>query len=218
MTLAVTLLTGLRPKLLDRTLRSVLEFQPTLFRYDWITLHNGEDPETAEVLRKWRAFIGPPICSAEFLDLGAATSKLFSYVAGFDAHTVLHLEDDWEAELAPERWLVRARTILDDVFQVRLRHSSEKVLTRHMVTEAPLRWSFGPNVERWPDHRISEDAHFTLNPSLLRAEDLPIGFPAGSEREAQKRFWDAERRKVAQLMPGVFRHIGGEDSLRKRHR
>jgi len=209
-TLAVTLLTGLRPGLLARTLRAVLDHHPELFRYDWVTLHNGGDPETGEVLRSWRGFIGPPVPTDTFLGVGQATSLLFALA---DADTILHLEDDWEAAPAPPGWLPEARSLLDDVFQVRLRLASERVKTRHMVTGRPLRWS-GTN----GTCRVSGDAHFTLNPSLIRSADLRLGFPAASERDAQGKLHDAGRRRVAQLVPGVFRHSGGEDSLRLRPR
>jgi hypothetical protein len=86
-----------------------------------------------------------------------------------------------------------------------------------MVTGRPLSWRFLDDYPgRWPDYRYSPDAHYTLNPSLVRTEDLGLGFPARSERDAQERFWRARKRRVAQMMPGTFSHIGGKDSLRKR--
>lgn len=233
MNLAVTLLTGRRPALLERTLTSLKLHQSAMLEDALvIALHNGGDPETALVLNRHRDLINLVI-ESPFLGIGAATSFLFQHALELETKYLLHLEDDWEAsstepewvgvedvehterhaELrrrATRSWYEQAVELLEQgVFQVRLRHRSEKVLDRHMVTNRPLRW------RNEGGHRVTDDAHYTLNPSLINSKDLRVGWPATSERDAQRKFWNAGRRRVAQV-EGVWRHIGGEDSLRKR--
>lgn len=203
----ITLLTGKRPKLLERTLDSVKKNQPELLKATWLVLHNGGDRETSEVLLD----SGIPLeieTSESFLDIGLATSLLFRLASSWKREYLLHLEDDWEASLGI--FLPRAKELLEEAFQVRLRKASEKVLTRHMVTGRQLHWK--PGFGAW----LSTDAHYTLNPSLIRLGDLRFGFPASSEQHAQRKFHKAGKRKVAQILPGIFSHTGGSESLRKR--
>lgn len=207
MSLLVTVLTGKRPKLLERTLRSVEERHPELAAARWLVLHNGGDRETSEVLL--RSQIPLQIeTSPTFLDIGMATSLLFRRAQTIDAETLLHLEDDWVAD--PGDFLSKGLALLDDVFQVRLRRVTEKVLRIHMVTHKPIVWK--PVAGAW----LTSDAHYTMNPSLIRLADLRHGFPATGEQHAQRKFHKAGKRKVAQILPGIFCHIGGFESLRKR--
>lgn len=210
MSLLITLLTGRRPVLLDRTLVALAATQKPLIEDGFVLiLHNGGDPETGDVLKRHADLIDLTIVTQYLLPIGPAVSLLFDHAREVEAEYLLHLEDDWEAEPGP--WYDQAARLLDDgTFQVRLRHVDERVLPTHMVHKRPLRWTI------WPDgYRTSPDAHYTLNPSLIRLADVGKGWPAGSEREAQKRFWKAGYRKVAQLVPGIWRHTGAVHSLRK---
>lgn len=145
------------------------------------------------------------------LPIGDATSRLIAAVVERPGvRHVLHLEDDWEAEPSDPAWLKAARGLLDAqpaIGQVRLRHSEEPVLPYHMLTRRPIRWS------HQGAFRLSPEAHFTFNPSLLRAADVRRIFPCHSEFEAQRQFLRA-RFSTAQLVPGVFRHIGKDRSHR----
>lgn len=210
MSLTVTLLTGRRPILLGRTLEALRAHHEAVMGDAFIlVLHNGGDVETSMVLEKYHDLISLRVVSDRFLNLGAATSLLFDHAVQTGSEYLLHLEDDWEA--TPGLWYDQAARLLDDgTFQVRLRHTDERVLPDHMVSKRPLRWTF------WPDgYRTCPDAHYTLNPSLIRLDDIRLGWPAADERSAQRRFWKAGKRRVAQLVPGVWRHTGGVHSLRR---
>jgi hypothetical protein len=50
---------------------------------------------------------------------------------------------------------------------------------------------------------------------LIQLADVKYGWPADGERDAQRKFWEAGKRQIAQLIPGVWRHIGGGHSLHK---
>ncbi len=94
------------------------------------------------------------------------------------------------------------------VGQVRLRHSSEKVLPYHMITRQPIRW------QKHDHFWLSSSAHFTFNPCLIRVEHVPKLFPCRDEKEAQEKFLKLDL-ATAQLIPGVFWHKGVDQSRRK---
>jgi hypothetical protein len=107
-----------------------------------------------------------------------------------------------------EEALVRAAAHLEDkmVGQVRVRHRSERCLTRHMITGSPIFW-------RPHDGDLRGQAHFTFNPALIRADLVDHVFPARDERHAQHRFLRTGL-EVVQLEPGVFTHSGTHRSRR----
>ena len=210
----ITILTGGRPELLRRTIRSLEAMAPGLLEHNPVVLMiNGADAPTREVAAGL-AFVDRCILhEGGILPIGVATSTAVAALARFpDVRHVLHIEDDWEA-LAPEYgWLDRACRILDElphVGQVRLRHRSEPVLQQHMLTRRPIQWQ--PHA----GFTVAPAAHYTFNPGLIRAADVCRVFPCASETEAQARFLSA-RLATAQLLPGVFRHIGTDHSLRLR--
>ena len=85
--------------------------------------------------------------------------------------------------------------------QVRLRHRSEPVLARHMVSGAPIAREDAPGVLR------ARAAHFTFNPFPDARARRRAVFPAAAETVAQRRFL-ATGLATAQLSPGVFTHLG----------
>lgn len=206
--LVVTILTGRRPHLLERTLSSAEQL------WDWncvtvIPYANGGDQETISLLANWcpDGLWG----SAEWRSIGEGISKCADRAYEFGCRYWLHLEDDWEALRNPEGWYKESCAILDshEADQVRLRDSSEKVLKRHMVTGQPIRWRQEGNFQ------IGE-AHLTFNPSLMLTHHIPDAFPCVGERDAQRKWLKAGHTKVAQHVPGIWRHIGGGESLRGR--
>jgi hypothetical protein len=70
-----------------------------------------------------------------------------------------------------------------------------------MVSGLPIRW------EEADGHLLSPSAHWTFNPSLIRAGDAGVAWPAADEAAAQRRFLRSGM-WTAQLTPGTFRHIG----------
>lgn len=213
MSLLVTILTGSRPLLLERTLASLAAHHgPLIEDAEMLVLHNGGDSATSQILDRYLDVLGDVASitvTPTLFGIGEAASYLFGLAVQTDADFLLHLEDDWEAY--PGDWYSQAVGLLEDgAFQVRLRRSVEHSLPRHMVTKRPIRWHTGSH------HRYTGDAHYTLNPSLIRLADLKKGWPASGEQDAQRKFWEAGCRQVAQLVPGIWSHIGEEDSLRRR--
>jgi len=210
--LGIGLLTGGRPDLLRRTVDTLRVACPGLLEESVvIALLNGDDPQTAKYLDGLPFLDEQVRHTGGVLPIGPAVSRLMAaFGERREVGTILHLEDDWAADTATPPWLERVRAILDEhpeVGQVRLRHREERVLTHHMVTRRAIRW------EHQPDFLLAPSAHYTLNPSLIRARDLPAIFPCRSEEDAQRHFLRAGF-ATAQWLPGVFRHIGAHRSRR----
>jgi hypothetical protein len=203
-TVTLTVLTGRRPKLLVRTLDSFVVHNRQL----WEDAHkvvyvNGSDNETVETAGRYG--FNEVLTSDELEPIGPAISRLAQTV---QCRWWLHLEDDWQSTGPADVEL--AQNILDrypKVSQVRLRDMSERVMRRHRVDRRPIRW------KRRGGWLHAEHAHLTFNPSLVRASDIPDGWPCDSELDAMRRWLQAGHRQVAQLVPGSFAHIG-HDSLR----
>ncbi len=210
----LTLLTGQRPELLRRTLTALqAALGERLAGIPGIVLVNGGDEPTHRVLdtapTHWRRLES----RGEVLPVGPAWSRLMREALSLsECGLVFHLEDDWVAAVRGTDWLSRAAEVLasdPSVGQVRLRSAAEKTLPYHMITRRPIRW-----VTRG-DLAVASSAHFTFNPSLVRAAEMARIGPAADERDAQKHYL-AQGLWTAQLLPGVFRHIGQGQSLSER--
>jgi Glycosyl transferase family 2/Methyltransferase domain len=204
--IAVSLLTGGRPDLLLRTVESLARTLPQLLERARVTAFvNGDDAESSRFVASL-PFVDRIIRHrGRRLPIGPAASRVIAQaLKPRDARYLLHLEDDWEVSTQDDTWLWRAVTILDgepQIGQVRLRHRGDRVRRWHMVTARAIRW------EERAGYLLSESAHWTFNPSLIRANDAPAAWPADDEATAQRAFlrsglW------TAQLTPGVFRHLG----------
>ena len=219
---AVTVLTGARPALLERTLASVEATAPGLLGTAHVTVlrHSG-DQGTAGVIYAHRAVIDEVLEVGDPPMIGDAWTTLMGSALAAGRRWVLHLEDDWESVTFHASWLDHARRVLadrGDVTQVKARHRREWVLPHHMVTREPLVWH--------PDaaHRcLVADAHWTFNPALMRCADVAEVLAGGSgdhEKAVQRLAHRLGYRGCAQLLPGVFAHIGGvtggPDSVRHR--
>jgi glycosyltransferase involved in cell wall biosynthesis len=211
--LGVGVLTGGRPDLMRRTLDALAATAaPALEAAHVLVLVNGPDAAAERYLRGL-PFVDRVQTTPRRQPVGQATTALMRALAATPGvELLLHLEDDWEVCTLSSGWLTRAAEILRSepgVGQVRLRHRSDRVLKRHMITSQPLSWAPSPDVLRSPS------AHFTFNPSMIRAGDVPLVFPALDERSAQRRFL-ATGMGTAQLSPGVFRHVGERRGLAAR--
>jgi glycosyltransferase involved in cell wall biosynthesis len=212
-TLGITLLTNRRLNLFKQTIETLAHQVPGLLEAAYvIALVNGPDPATRGYVEAL-PFVDRRLFHAQnILSVGRATSLLMREVLRHRSlKTVLHLEDDWCFATLDHTWLARAHAILDaepEVGQVRLRHMAEPVLDYHMITRQPIAW------QPRDGYRIARAAHFTFNPHLIRTRDVPRIYPSRDERDAQRRFLDT-RLATAQLTPGVFRHTGAQQSLRR---
>jgi hypothetical protein len=208
--MGISILTGGRPELLTRTLESFHRRWPEQVRASHVCAFvNGGDSASLAVVEEAGWVDRVMTFGPEVVPLGLATSLAVGAVAArSEVRHVLHLEDDWETRCLCGDALARAASLLEDetVGQVRLRHRGESCLARHMITGRPITWT-----QR--DDHLRSRAHFTFNPSLVRADTVDRVFPALDERHAQRRFLETGL-DVVQLDPGVFTHAGGSSSRR----
>lgn len=209
--MVVTILTGQRPELLKRTIQSIQQTAPELFEHYVMVFNNSGDKPTEKLLNSYD-FIDEHIVNYGTLPIGTAISLLASKVYESGEKYWLILEDDWQC--INGSWLNRAKELLQnpEVSQIRLRLDSEPVLKKHMITGEEIIWEYEE------DYKITNKAHMTFNPSLIKTEDIPKIFPCTGERDAQKNWQYRDMGKVIQMIPGSFKHIGDEDSLRLKTR
>lgn len=205
--ITITILTGRRAHLLERTLSSLPKTMlETCARV--VLLNNGGDAETQRVADHWLAPRDVYLETDDFLPMGLALAHLNEHI---HTNLMFHLEDDWDYATFEDTWLDDAREALEDqqVFQVRCRHAGEKTRANHMVTRRKIRW------QPCRQGLVADDAHFTTNPCLIRTRDWTKLWPCAGEQTAMRAAWNDGLRKVVQLAPGAFVHTGENDSLRE---
>lgn len=206
--LALTILTGRRPAYLRRTVESLRHHAAIVTAAAHVTLMvNGRDPETLAYVDSLDWLDELVVLPGDgVMPIGPAVSKLYDYARRSGRPIWMHLEDDWRC-LRPG-WLAAGLRVLETepaIGQVRLRSASEPVLKYHLVTRKTIKW------ERRRGYKMG-DAHYTFNPTLVRVSDVQKVFPCTGEPDAMRKFCQTKKR-VAQLLPGAFAHLG-EHSLR----
>ena len=218
--LLVTVLTGRRPRLLSRTLRTIERHARDLLeRARVVAFINGGDQPSVDVVQRYSWVTKCIVGDEPLLGIGAAVTYLWQQAKVGDAEYLLHLEDDWECHRGG--WFGPAQKILDrdpKIGQVRLRRDvptsavGHAVMRYHMVTGKPLRWE----TKRLGDVRyLRARAHLTFNPALVHGRIAEQLIPCSSEKDAAARFHQLGL-LAAQWLPGAFGHMGNEQSLRER--
>ena len=208
--LCITVLTGRRLGLLRRTLESLDRADPSILRDSVVVAYlNGRDTESYGYLSQ----LGY-IDRLEYRDtpkpepIGNAVSRLANWVPT-NCRYVMHMEDDWTCQASSSQFLGDASLILEHdarIGQVRMRLKSEPTLGYHMITQRKQSWVAAE--AHGLKYQVS-GLHFTFNPTLVRVTDLPKFYPADHELTACRRYL-RHYPLVAQLVPGVFKHIGDE--------
>lgn len=198
--LTIGVLTGMRPDLLAQTLEAFSSKQPSIWEEATkVVVHNSGDRPTRDVLDEYdwddRLTLHGPLRS-----IAEASHQLLALADDAGEEYFLRLEDDWEATSAA--WFDDAVDLLKLSGQVRLRRSDEPVMANHRVTKKRINWQAQPSGHLW-----SRSAHYTHNPSLMRTADAVSLTGYSDEIDAARRYHDAGWAS-AQLIPGVFRHLG----------
>lgn len=207
MDVTIAVLTGQRPELLREMLAAMVEHQPDLWAgAAKVVVHNSADAATAAVLDEhdWDERV---VLSGHLRGIAEASQYLIRAACTVDRRYVLRLEDDWLAH--PVDFYHVAVKLLESDFnvgQVRLRRSSEKVMTKHRVTKQTMVWR-----ELEGGHRWASSAHYTHNPSLMRTWDNAAIAGYTDEVDAARKFY-ASGWSTVQHFPGVFAHAGHKEA------
>jgi hypothetical protein len=202
--MVITILAGGRPKLLEQTLRSTFKQMPELKKEKIIALVNNGCEDSVGLLKGYG--INKIVGSKRLLPIGDSISILAELAYQTKEKYWLHLEDDWQAMRGGVEKAVEILDKYEEITQVRLRLDSEKVLDKHMITGKPIKWLQQKGFKY-------AKAHYTFNPSVIRTQDILKPYPCTGERDAQKKWLD--NGSIAQLQPGIYKHIGGGQSLRE---
>ena len=211
--LGICFLTGQRIDLFRRTIESIYINIPDVLENCYtITLLNSPDAITYSYIKNLSDINECRAHKKGILPIGDGTSILNIELANKKGiEYILYVQDDWLVDSVDRFWLKQALNILDihsEIGQVRLRHSDERVLKYHMITKNPITW------EKKDGFLYSKSAHFTFNPSIIRTRDVYKIFPCITEWGAQKKFLKSGL-ATAQIIPGVFRHLGTKDQSLK---
>ena len=209
---AVTILTGSRPKLLHRTLKSLAEHDPRLVEEGTVLLLvNGADEDSVKVVEKF-SWVDRVETTDEILPVGPAVTQLLGMVPD-ECEFVLHLEDDWECQA--EGWRARALAILrmdNAVGQVVLGSSEVGEPTLNPISGRRIKWE-RKRSPRGFRYRLAEAA-WSFHPAFVRRDTALALLPVQAELDAMQTFHALGPFNIARFFDSPFRHIGGDDSLR----
>lgn len=190
----VTVLTGRRPDLLSRTLRTIPKATVFVNEID----HNRE---SVDVAKHYNATV---LGWNGWTPVGESMSRIAEWVVEQDDPYWLHVEDDWRA-LGPLP-LTEATELLDarpDVGQVRLRKKTDGAKLTNYITGEKIEWTGGPIAVG--------NAHATWNPTVARTSDATL-YPVDGEVDFMKKH--SLRYPYNAQHEGVFVHLGRRRSLR----
>lgn len=210
----LTVLTGRRPELLQRTLESIKDVVDRC-TFSSAIVWDPEDDESKGLLRA--AGIGPPQHFQKRLKNGPAVSACARDFLGSDYDVWLHIEDDWEllpdrAALEPDWFEVASELATNqDIGQVRLREiehlgglvpvqypegvrflgDGSGCANRNWVSSKYVEWRTEPE---WPfmvsaDSNNTSPAHATFNPCMWNRKLVEQVFwsPVRDELQAMDR-------------------------------
>lgn len=189
----ITVLTGRRHDLLDRTLRNIPP--ATVFVNDI-----SRDPRSVEIAKQHDCQVSG---WEEWTGVGESMSRIAEWVKQFPGYW-MHVEDDWSAR-GPIPF-DECFTFLDhhpEVGQVRLRRRSDGASGRNYLTKARIEWTGG--------RILTGNAHATWNPTICRTSDAEL-YPVEGEVEFMRNH--SERYELNAQHPGCFTHTGDGRTLR----
>jgi glycosyltransferase involved in cell wall biosynthesis len=210
----ITILTCQRPRYLSKTLQALKEqvFDPDLCRAKIFI--NGEDPATRAVVNQYRNLFEEVLSSPTNLGQAPALNRLWSNP---EADWILHVEDDMVAIRG--NWLKPALDFLNrypriGVLRLYPFWEIHHISRHNLITRKPIEFYPRESIGGENFSRMTEPAHFSFIPSLVRADALSSFLPLSADRErdqaenqAQSGFWKSGW-GTAQIHNGPFRHIG----------
>ena len=204
--LPVVTLTFRRPQYLQKTIQTFIEKNENnldMFSFR-ILVQGGLDPGTANVLKKWKDYL-------DFVDVrdkneGCARGFNICMQEALRLRTpyLLHLQDDWESKEPISNYLPEIFNFMDThkvVGCIRLGSIHEKGSKRNVISGDLVRWS------KKSKHILVGNAHFTLQPTILRCDVVEQMTPIIKEHHAQQKYHKLGL-QVAQLDADCFLHTG----------
>jgi len=204
--LPVVILTFRRPQYLQKTIQTFIEQNKNdlnMFSLR-ILVQGGLDPGTADALEKWESYL-------DFVDIrdeneGCAQGFNICMQEALSLKTpfILHLQDDWESKKPISRYIheiFNFMYVYNTVGYIRLASIHERVSKRNVISNKRVEWSRGSK------NILIGNAHFTLQPAILRHDVVEQMIPIVKEHHAQNKYHKLGL-QVAQLDADCFHHTG----------
>lgn len=204
--LPVAILTYRRAGYFKQTLESFIEFnRESLSMYRIIVLVQGDmDRGTPKVLKANRKYLHDVMHVRE--NRGCAGGYLMATVAALKLEQpyIMYLQDDWESRESVSQYVPEIIKMMEEhkeVGYIRLRTITERVAHKNRITRQGI---YNKPVS---DHIFLTNAHFSMNPQIIRSVILPKFTPFFKEKEGMI-LYNRRGYLSAQLRAKCFHHIG----------
>lgn len=213
MKIPVGILTYKRAEYLKRTVESFLDLNSERLKMFPLILlvQGGYDKETDLVIDRYYRFFNRILISKENLGCAEGYNEVMGYALLRKTELVMHLQDDWESRDSLATYIDEIMDLFEqheDVGYIRLRawRLGTRVCGKNRISRK------GISYDKVSENIAKTDAHFTLNPTIIRSSVLKQMLPITKELDAMGKFHDLNM-KAAQLYANCFRHIGAARAL-----
>lgn len=205
-TLPVVILTYCRPQYLQRTISTFIgQNRSNLDMFSFrILVQGGLDQGTSDVLEEWESYFDFVDIKDRNMGIGQGYSVCMKEALSLNTPYLLHLQDDWESKEPLSRYLPEIFDLMNTdrtIGYTRLRTNHDKVSRKNVISNLPIKW------EKESENILVSNAHFTLNPTIIRRDVVERMIPIKKERHAQEKYHELGLR-TAQLVANCFCHIG----------
>jgi hypothetical protein len=229
MRIPLGVLTYKRPDYLKRTLESFFHVNYDCLKVfkPFVVMSQGHDKATENVLKQFEDKIDRVIRLRANHGCAWGYSYLNYELIEEDTDLVMHLQDDWLSTepltnyLSMDEFSGYARSygikelfeMAENVGYIRLRSNIwSKVAIRHRITEKAIKWRLWETKYKKYGRIHLSNAHYTLNPTIIRTSVLKQILPVTEELDAMLKYHELKMR-TAQLRANCFMHIGHDRAM-----
>ena len=206
MIIPVAILTYRRAGYFKQTLESFIEFnRESLSMYRIIVLVQGDmDRGTPKVIRAYRKYLHEVTHVRENKGCAGGYITIMTKVSKLGYPYIMFLQDDWESRESVSPYVPEIVEMMEkhkEVGYTRLRTITERVAHKNRITRQGI---YNKPVS---DHIFLTNAHFSMNPQIIRSVILPKFTPFFKEKEGMI-LYNRRGYLSAQLRAKCFHHIG----------
>ena len=207
MKIPVTFLTYRRPEYLKRALGSFIKMNKNILnRFFLLLLIQEPDQETEKVVSSYLSFFSSIYRLPKNIGCAGGYSFIMKKAVAIDCKYIIHIQDDWESKESLIPYLDEVIEGMDkkpDIGYTRLRSVYESISKKNRATGKAIKY------KRISDNFTEGNAHFTLNPTIIRKEAVQKMLPITEELDAMRKY--AKLYTVSgHLESNCFVHIGTE--------
>jgi len=198
----VTFLTYKRPEYLEKTLTSFFELNASISDlFVPMILVQDADEVTEEVVSKF-----PFEKIIRIKNIGCSRGYAEIMAKTYDFPYSIHIQDDWESRESLAPYIDNLVEGLNTCGYIRLRARKERVNNKNRLTRIGIKY------RPINEHVFKSNAHFSLNPMLIRTSVVQAMIPFVKEKHGMMKY-QALQLPAGQLKGNVFFHIGTERAV-----